>query len=115
MNRAQRAQQLWSILVISAANRQILSYDLVAKATGVVRPSIGDFLRPIQQYCQEKDLPPLTSLIVSEKSGIPGEGFIAAEDVPSSQMQVFKFAWLELNAPREEELVDAYSRAPDSR
>ncbi len=94
MNRAQRAQQLWSLLVVSATSRQVLTYDLVAKATGVVRPSIGDFLRPIQQYCTENKLPPLTSLVVSELTGLPGEGFIAASDVPLTHVRVFQFDWL---------------------
>lgn len=115
MNRAQRAQQLWSILVLAARNNQILTYGLVATATGVVRPSIGDFLRPIQQFCTENNYPPLTSLIVSEQSGLPGEGFIAAENVPAAHVQVFNFNWLELRAPSEEQLADSYTRAPDAR
>jgi hypothetical protein len=59
MTRAERAQQLWSLLAWAASNRQILTYDIVARLTGVVRPSIGDFLRPIQQFCTEEGLPPL--------------------------------------------------------
>jgi len=115
MNRAQRAQQLWSLLVVSATSRQVLTYDLVARATGVVRPSIGDFLRPIQQYCTENSLPPLTCLVVSEQTGLPGEGFIAASDVPLTQINVFQFDWLNTRAPTEEQLADSYTRAPDSR
>ncbi|MEJ3634962.1 hypothetical protein, partial [Vibrio vulnificus] len=115
MNRAQRAQQLWSLLVVSATSRQVLTYDLVAKATGVVRPSIGDFLRPIQQYCTENNLPPLTSLVVSELTGLPGEGFIAASDVPLTHVRVFQFDWLNTRAPTEEQLADSYTRAPDAR
>lgn len=42
-------------------SRQVLTYELVARLTGVVRPSIGDFVRPIQQYCVEKELPALAS------------------------------------------------------
>ena len=94
MTREERSQQLWSILVLSAMNRQILTYDIVAQVTGLVRPSIGDFLRPIQQYCTDEGLPPLTSLVVSIKTGLPGDGFIAAEDVPHAQMQVFMKDWI---------------------
>jgi hypothetical protein len=115
MTRAQRAQQLWSILVLAANSRQILTYDLVARATGVVRPSIGDFLRPIQQLCTERNLPPLTSLVVSEQTGLPGVGFIAAADVPKAQLQVFAHAWLEYSAPSEQEFDDSYTRAPAVR
>lgn len=115
MTRAERAQQMWSLLTLAALSRQILTYELVARLTGVVRPSIGDFLRPIQQYCVEKQLPALTSLVVSEQSGLPGEGFIAAGDVPAAQARVFHHPWLQTKAPTAEELEAAYSRAPDKR
>ena len=85
MRREERAQQLWSLLALAVTHRQILTYDIVAKLTGVVRPGIGDFLRPIQQYCSENRLLALTSIVVSDDSGLPGEGFIAAHDVPAEQ------------------------------
>ena len=88
---------------------------MVARLTGVVRPSVGDFLRPIQQYCTENGLPPLTVLVVSEQTGLPGEGFIAAADVPAAQMRVFQQPWLDGIAPTAEQLDDAYSRAPNRR
>lgn len=115
MNRAQRAQQLWSILVIGASGRQVYTYEMVGRACGVPAPSIGDFLRPIQQYCREKELPPITSLIVGKDSGSPGDGFIAAEDVPRAQAECFKYDWLSENAPSEAQLHDAYERAPERR
>lgn len=115
MTRSERAVQLWSLLALAATNRQILTYDIVARLTGVVRPSVGDFLRPIQQYCTENALPPLTALVVGEQTGIPGEGFIAAADVPAAQMRVFQHRWLEAIAPSAEQLEAAYSRAPDRR
>jgi len=74
MTREERALQLWSLLALAANNRQVLTYDIVARLIGVVRPSIGDFLRPIQQFCTEAHLPPLTCLVVSEQTGLPGEG-----------------------------------------
>jgi hypothetical protein len=115
MTREQRAQQLWSVLVLAARNRQILTYEIVAQACGVPAPSIGDFLRPIQQYCIESDLPPLTSIIVNKNSGIPGEGFIAAQDVPRAHVDVFSKEWLREVAPSEDRLAEAYMRAPDRR
>src|SRR5262249_17055628 len=115
MNRSHRALLLWSMLALAAISRQILTYDLVARLTGVERPSIGDFLRPIQQYCTEQGLPPLTSLVVSEQTGLPGEGFIAAADVPAAQMRVFVHPWLDTLAPSTTQLEQAYERAPDAR
>jgi hypothetical protein len=115
MRREERAMQLWSLLALATTHRQILTYDIVARLTGVVRPSIGDFLRPIQQFCTENRLPALTSIVVSEETGLPGEGFIAAEDVPAAQVKVFQRDWLGMPAPTAEQLADAYSRAPDRR
>jgi putative restriction endonuclease len=111
MTREQRAQQLWSLLALAATNRQVLTYDIVAKLIGVIRPSIGDFLRPIQQYCTENQLPPLTVLVVSELDGLPSEGFIATTDIPVAQIQVFSKNWLAVSTPSETQLIDAYSRA----
>jgi hypothetical protein len=115
MTREERAQQLWSILVLAAHNRQILTYAIVSQACGVPAPSIGDFLRPIQQYCSERELPPLTSIIVNKSTGLPGGGFIAAENVPLAQMETFSKNWLEEQAPSAEQFTDAYTRAPDRR
>ena len=115
MTREERAQQLWSVLALAATHRQVLTYDIAARITGVVRPSIGDFLRPIQQFCTENAIPPRTSLVVSDQTGLPGEGFIAAADVPLAQLRVFQYSWLETPAPSAERLADSYSRAPDRR
>lgn len=115
MRREERALQLWSVLVLAATHRQILNYDIVARLTGVVRPSIGDFLRPIQQFCTENRLPPLTSIVVSDETGLPGDGFIAAGDVPTAQVKVFQRDWLQMPAPSAEQFADSYSRAPDRR
>jgi len=115
MKREERAVQLWTVLALAATNRQVLTYDMVARLTGVVRPSIGDLLRPIQRLCAESELPPLTALVVSEQTGLPGEGFIAASDVPAAQMRVFQYRWLEMSAPTAEQLASAYARAPDRR
>lgn len=115
MTRAERAQQLWGILVLAATNRQILTYSIVEKLTGLHRAGIGDCLRPIQQYCTEQHLPALTSLVVSEETGLPGVGFIAAQDVPAAQVRVFAHHWLDVRAPTEAQFEDAYSRAPDAR
>ena len=115
MTREQRAQQLWSILVLAASSRQILTYEIVGQACGLPPPSIGDFLRPIQQYCQENGLPPLTSIVVQKHTGLPGEGFIAVENIPLAHTKVFETHWLDHPAPSEHQLADAYLRAPDHR
>lgn len=107
MTRFERAAQIWALLVLAARARQILTYDLIAKAIGVPRTAVGGLLAPIQAYCLRKGLPPLTVLVVSEKDGMPGEGFIGAADIPQAQADVFGHAWLSSRAPTVEELSAA--------
>ena len=115
MTREQRAQQLWSILVLAARIRQVLTYEMLSQACGVPPPSIGDFLRPIQQLCTERGWPPLTSIVVGSTTGVPGDGFIAAANTPLAHIQTFNKDWLLEQAPSAEQLADAYTRAPGRR
>jgi hypothetical protein len=46
---------------------------------------------------------------------LPSDGFIGAENVPLAQSETFARQWLEHPAPSEDQLIDAYSRAPDRR
>jgi hypothetical protein len=56
-------------------------------------------LAPIQDYCVSHQLPPLTILVVSEDTGLPGVGFIAAADIPRNQALVFSRDWLATGSP----------------
>jgi putative restriction endonuclease len=113
MTREERAQQLWSILVLAARNRQVLIYDMVGKACGVPAAALGDFLRPVQQYCTKNDLPPLTSIIVSQETGLPGGGcLVAPQDLPRAHINVFAKEWLAVTAPTAQQFAAAYARAP---
>ena len=108
--------QLWSVMVLAASHHQILTYDLVAKACGLIRPSLGEFLKVVQQYCLQQNLPPLTSIVVSEESGMPGPGCtVTAADLPRAQMRVFEHKWLDMKAPNEKDLAEACGRVPDAR
>ncbi len=110
----ERAVQIWSVLAWAARNRQVLTYDIVGKLTGVPRQGLGRLLEPIQSYCLVNELPPLTILAVSETTGIPGTGFVAAQDIPRAQMNVFAFDWLEHGAPSPEVLEAAVQEQPSN-
>lgn len=114
MTRGQRAAQIWPVLTLCAGQRQSLSYDRLSKLIGVPRPGLGQLLEPIQSYCILNRLPPLTSLVVSEQTGLPGEGFIAASDVPAAQASVFKHDWLATMVPTDEALEAAATKLPSS-
>src|SRR5689334_3091328 len=99
MTVGQRAVQIWPLLAWAARNRQVLTYTIVAKAIGVPPVALGKLLEPIQSYCREHGLKPLTILVVQYDTGVPGTGFIAAEDIPRVQGEVFQFDWIGHGCP----------------
>jgi len=114
MDASERAAQLWVLLRLAAKNQQILTYDNVSKLIGVPRPGLGQLLEPIQSYCLVNNLPPLTILVVSKETGLPGAGFIAARDIPKKQMEVFHFDWNTAETPSPEALRMAVSKRPSN-
>ena len=114
MTRNERAAQIWPILTLSAVQRQTLTYEMLGRLIGVPRQGLGQLLEPIQSYCIINSLPPLSALVVSDKSGEPGEGFIAAALVPQAQAQVFNFEWLDEPPPDEEDLGAAGQDLPSN-
>lgn len=107
MNAFQRAAQIWAVLAWAARNRQILTYEIVGRLTGMPRQGLGRMLEPIQSYCLLNQLEPLTILVVSEHTGLPGDGFVAAQDIPAVQQRVFAFDWLEHGCPLPQDFQDA--------
>jgi len=37
--------------------------------------------------------------VVSEQTGLPGKGFIGAEDIPKAQIDVFSYDWIAHGSP----------------
>lgn len=93
MTKYDRAAQLWSLLVFAARNQKILSYGMVAQLTGIPQQGVGMFLGPIQAYCKLYKLPPLTSIVVNEPTGLPSIGFTEATDIFGAQARVFVHDW----------------------
>ena len=98
-----RAAQLWSILVLSARHQKLISYKTIECLTGITRACLGPFLAPIQQYCIDQDLPPLTVIVVEEATGRPAYGFTAAKKILSAQNRVFVFDWFSHEVPSPED------------
>ena len=103
----ERATQVWAVLALAARNRQILTYDILSKLIGVPPQGLANILNHVQRYCMKKDLPPLTSIVVNKETGLPGEGFIAAQDIPRNQGRVFNHDWLTPGAPSASDLEAA--------
>jgi hypothetical protein len=111
---SERAAQIWSVLSLAALNRQVLTYPLLSQLVGVPAPALGQLLEPIQSYCLVHELPPLTILVVSSRTGLPGAGFIAAADIPRHQQVVFEFNWREHGAPTPDAFAEAVRNRPSN-
>jgi putative restriction endonuclease len=96
------AAQLWSILVLSARHQKLVSYKTIEHLTGITRAFLGPFLGPIQKYCIDEGLPPLTVILVEEATGRPAYGFTATKNVLSAQNRVFVFDWFSKAVPSPE-------------
>jgi hypothetical protein len=114
MTANERAAQIWAVLALAAHNRQALTYEVVSRLTGVARVGLGRCLEPIQSYCLVEGLSPLTILVVSEKTGMPGVGFVAAEDIPRAQQEVFNYDWLAHGGPSPESFEAAVRGRPSN-
>lgn len=117
MTRSERASQIWAVLAWAATSRQSLTYGQLSKLIGVPTAGLGQLLEPVQSYCIDSSLPPLTVLVVQQESGLPGSGFTGAtaDDFASAQAAVFGYDWLHHGNPQPEALEAAVKKLPSNR
>jgi hypothetical protein len=60
------------------------------------------------------ELPPLTILVVKQDIGMPGAGFIAAQDIPKTQIAVFSYDWVYRGCPSVQDFEDAVAIQPSN-
>ena len=72
-------------------------------------PQLEDFWALSSRTALLIHYPPLTVLVVSEVSGMLGVGFIAAENVPQAQADVFRFDWVARGAPSPDNFSEAHN------
>ena len=96
-----RAQQIWTILIGQAHNRQTITYGQLAKLLGFGGSGVlGGFLAPVMWLCQDEGLPPLTCLVVNQDTGLPGGGLqVSAETLHVEREHVYHFDWYDLAVP----------------
>ncbi len=112
MSRFDQTACIWPLLVFAVKNRRVLTYATLGKLIGVPPADLGRLLEPIQSHCILKGLPPLTSIVVDARTGLPGEGFIAADNVPQAQAETFRFDWYGVPVPSREDYRDAVQQLP---
>lgn len=100
INQTERARLAWQVLIDVARVRDTITYGELGARIGVHHRAIRYVLGPIQDYCLETRLPPLTILVVNG-SGRPGTGFIAHDpnDLESGLESVWSFGWKTIQNP----------------
>ena len=89
------AKIIWSILVDAAGQHRTVTYGQLAPQVDTIPLGVARFLGPIQDYCLQNRLPPLTAIVVRANDNTPGTGFIAwdVDDLPTAQNIVFQEDW----------------------
>ena len=106
-----RAVQAWQILVGAAMNRQTYTYEILSikmyekKAPGVLDSILGH----IAYYCNDNELPALTSIVVGKGRGTPGSDIPVDQDnIDALREAVYERDWYNVYPPTAEELREAY-------
>lgn len=122
INQHQRAAIGWGVLTRVAKDNGLITYGELSRQIGIHHRTVRFVLRLIQDYCLQNQLPPLTILVVN-KGGLPGKGFIAwdIDDIDKGLIQVYRFNWDNLDNPfgfaqgglTEDEIIDELLKNPD--
>jgi hypothetical protein len=106
MTTYERAIQIYQILISAAHNRQILTYEILGKMIGVPARGLANHLGHLMYYCEHKDLPPLTILVVQKQSGEPGAGLttVSIQQLHTDRERVFAHDWYRMKPVTEADL-----------
>jgi putative restriction endonuclease len=93
-NQLERSNRAWEILATCAKAKRTITYGDIAKILGMHHRPVRFVLAPIQDYCLERHLPPLTILVINQ-SGRPGHGFFAwdADRFDEGLEEVYSYQW----------------------
>ena len=91
---------VWPLLTKAARAKRTITYGRIAPTIPTIPVSVGKALGPIQDYCLENRLPPLTAIVVGV-TGKPGSGFIAwdVDDLATAHKKVFSYNWANIPNP----------------
>lgn len=96
-----------------AMNRQTVTYEGLSKlmygkeAAGVLAAILGH----IAFFCRDKNIPPITALVIEKGLGKPGGGFpLDPARTDEERENVYRFDWYNIYPPSEAELAAAYAK-----
>ena len=86
---------LWPVLTRATEDRRTLYYKDLAPLIDTNDRNVRRGLGPIMYYCQDFNLPPLTSIVINKNTRLPGQGFTAwnIDQIDGAHREVYKFNW----------------------
>ncbi|MEP7357660.1 MAG: hypothetical protein ABI847_10505 [Anaerolineales bacterium] len=106
-----RAVQAWHILIAKAHHRQTLTLGAMAQLLHLPDPGAVVFiLGHIMLLCREHQLPPLTLLVINEKTGLGMTVGRGTADPNLDREAVYNYDWYAYWPPTSEDLRLAYAR-----
>ena len=101
VNQSERAGRAWPILAEVAQNRGLVTYGELGRRLNIHHRTVRFVLSEIQDYCLAEKLPPITILVVDQKEGKPGAGFIAwdVNDTAQGLELVYGYPWGQVTNP----------------
>lgn len=105
-----RAQQIWLILVAHIMSttgplrNRLLTYGELAERMGLDRRAgigLGPALGIIGEYCKLNGLPCMSTLVVSEATGVPGDGVVVRQgrNYRDDQRDAVRVNWFNYRIP----------------
>ena len=101
-----RCLQIWQVLIASASNRQTITYGQIKSNLkwGVPPFGYGRHLDSILAFCQSRQLPDITVIIVSLDTGRPGT--YTGDNLDRDREAVFATDWFAQLPPTREEFAN---------
>jgi hypothetical protein len=79
-------------MTIAKSLRGDFHHRLLADLTNLPN-QMGNFLKPVADYCTRHGLPQITSIVVSQDTGTPGE-YYPGPNAVTDQAKSFVYDWL---------------------
>ena len=107
-NRYARSAQAWLALVAQATQRRTTTYDALGALLLSHPLTLRSDLDPIDDYCNQHELPPLAVICVDPKTGEPSRGNVGIFRLDKNRERVFNHDWFALAPPTPEEIREAH-------
>jgi len=89
-----RAAKIWDALTPVATAKKTITYKELSEEINIHPRALRHALGFVKVKCKEEELPPLTSLVVSTITGVPGAGNdVRTKDLTSAYEKIFAYHW----------------------